>query len=131
MITDLKMPRLDGLGLLRKLREEPDPPPAIVLTAHGDEAALEEALELGAFWFLEKPLRTHMLRVLVDRAVFLRREQANRRALEVTLAHAGKLGSLVGESPAMQEVFRLLQMVGPSKRPGRVDRRPDREGRRR
>src|ERR1022692_480004 len=115
LITDLKMPRLDGLGLLRRLREEPDPPPAIVLTAHGDEAALEEALELGAFWFLEKPLRTHMLRVLVDRAVFLRREQANRRALEVSLAHAGKLGSLVGESPAMQEVFRLLQMVGPSK----------------
>lgn len=115
LITDLKMPRLDGLGLLRRLREEPDPPPAIVLTAHGDEAALEEALQLGAFWFLEKPLRTHMLRVLVDRAVFLRREQTKSRALEVTLAHAGKLGSLVGESPAMQEVFRLLQMVGPSK----------------
>ena len=115
MITDLKMPRLDGLGLLRKLREEPDPPPAIVLTAHGDEAALQEALELGAFWFLEKPLRTHMLRVLVDRAVMLRREQRGKRALEMDLARAGKLGALVGESPAMQEVFRLLQMVGPSK----------------
>ena len=75
LITDLKMPRLDGLRTLRCLREEPNPPPAIVLTAHGDESALEEALELGAFWFLEKPLRTHMLKVLVDRAVYLRREQ--------------------------------------------------------
>src|SRR5438045_542331 len=71
VVTDLKMPRLDGLGLLRKLREDPDPPPTIVLTAHGDEAALQEALEMGAFWFLEKPLRPHMLRVLVDRAVML------------------------------------------------------------
>ena len=115
VITDLKMPRLDGLGLLRRLREEPDPPPAIVLTAHGDEAALDEALELGAFWFLEKPLRTHMLRVLVDRAVFLRRQQCDARAHEVSLAYAGKLGALVGDSPAMQEVFRLLQLVGPSK----------------
>src|SRR5436190_979175 len=115
LITDLKMPRLDGLGLLRRLREEPDPPPAIVLTAHGDEAALEEALSLGAFWFLEKPLRTHMLRVLVDRAVMLRREQRENRVLEMNLAQAGKLGELVGDSPAMQDVFRLLQMVGPSK----------------
>jgi DNA-binding NtrC family response regulator len=115
MITDLKMPRLDGLGLLRKLREDPDPPPAIVLTAHGDEGALEEALKLGAFWFLEKPVRPHMLRVLVDRAVMLRREQRGKRALELDLARAGKLGTLVGDSAAMQEVFRLLNLVGPSK----------------
>jgi DNA-binding NtrC family response regulator len=115
VITDLKMPRLDGLALLRRLQEEPDPPPAIMLTAHGDETALEEALSLGAFWFLEKPLRTPMLRVLVDRAVELRREQRGRKALEIDLARAGKLGPLVGESPAILEVFRLLQLVGPSK----------------
>src|SRR5438128_8988943 len=82
LITDLRMPRLDGLGLLRRLAEDSDRPPAIVLTAHGDEAALEEALQLGAFWFLEKPLRPHMLRVLVDRAIDLYRGKRKSQVLE-------------------------------------------------
>ena len=115
VITDLRMPRLDGLGLLRRLAEDPDRPPSIVLTAHGDEAALEEALGLGAFWFLEKPLRPQMLRVLVDRAVALHRGRRKSQALELDLMRAGKLGVLVGESPAVQEVFRLIQLVAPSK----------------
>jgi len=115
VVTDLRMPRLDGLGLLRRLQESADPPPAIVLTAHGDESALEEALGLGAFWFLEKPLRTHMLRVLVHRAVEINRDRRQRRILEMELMRAGRLGLLVGSSPAIQEIFRLIQLVAPSK----------------
>jgi two-component system response regulator PilR (NtrC family) len=115
VVTDLRMPRLDGLGLLRRLQESGDPPPAIVLTAHGDESALEEALGLGAFWFLEKPLRTHMLRVLVHRAVEINRDRRQRRLLEMELMRAGRLGVLVGSTPAIQEIFRLIQLVAPSK----------------
>ncbi len=115
LITDLRMPRLDGLGLLKQLQDEPNRPPAIILTAHGDESALEKALELGAFWFLEKPPRLEMMRVLVERAIEMHRGLSERKALEWDLMQAGKLGELVGESRGMQEVFRLVQLVAPSK----------------
>ena len=58
VITDLNMPNLDGKGLLEELRKLPAPPPAIVLTAFGNlETALETVHQLGAFWFIEKPLQ--------------------------------------------------------------------------
>ncbi len=115
LITDLIMPRLDGLGLLRHVREELDRLPAIVLTARDDEEALREALELGAFWFLVKPPRMEWLRVLVQRAVERHRVRREREALEMDLMRAGKLAALVGESRPMQEIFRLVRVVAPSK----------------
>src|SRR5688572_10750988 len=57
LVTDLMMPRLDGVQLLTKLRAEGKLPPAIVMTAFGSlEKALEVVHELGGFWFVEKPV---------------------------------------------------------------------------
>ena len=116
IITDLNMPGLDGFGFLQKLQESGDMPPTIVLTAFGSiETAVQTVHELGAFWFLEKPIQPATLEVLLRRAgshAGLRAEKSN---LERQLRYKGSLGELVGTSSKMQEIFALLQQAGPSK----------------
>ena len=116
IITDLNMPGLDGFGLLERLRESGDMPPTIVLTAFGSiENAVKTVHEMGAFWFVEKPIQPATLEVLLRRAgshAGLRAEKSN---LERLLRYKGSLGELVGTSSKMQEIFSLLQQAGPSK----------------
>ena len=116
VITDLNMPNLDGKGLLEELHKSPSPPQSIVLTAFGNlETALETVHQLGAFWFLEKPVPPGALKMILERA--LERRRLSRRAdrLERELASRGVLGDLVGESAAMQEIFSLLQQAAPAR----------------
>src|SRR5690242_9351576 len=69
LVTDLMMPRLDGFELLRTLGAEDRLPPSIVMTAFGSiEKAIEIIHDLGGFWFLEKPVDTRALKVLLTRA---------------------------------------------------------------
>jgi DNA-binding NtrC family response regulator len=123
VITDLNMPGLDGFGFLKRLRESGDMPPTIVLTAYGNiETAVRTVHELGAYWFLEKPLQPQTLEVLLRRAgqqAGLRAENRvlarEKTALERDLRNKGYLGGLVGTSPQMHEIFALLEQAGPSK----------------
>jgi DNA-binding NtrC family response regulator len=121
MITDLNMPRMGGEELLRRLHagEVPlagPPPQSIVLTAHGSlEAAVSMVHELGAFWFLDKPVQTQALRLLIERAANQGQLAARAERLQRELSYRGALGELVGRSPAMQQVFALIQQVAPSK----------------
>ncbi len=116
VITDMMMPVMDGKELLARLREQPRPPLAIVLTAFGSvETAVETVLELGAFWFLEKPFQPRALRPLLDRAVAQRRLESYSERLERQLAGQGVLGELVGSSAAMQAVFSLIRQVAPTR----------------
>src|SRR5437763_2203343 len=116
ILTDLNMPGLDGFGFLQRLRDSGEMPPTIVLTAFGSiETAVKTVHEMGAFWFLEKPIQPATLEVLLRRAgshAGLRAEKSN---LERQLRYKGSLGELVGSSPKMQEIFALLQQAGPSK----------------
>src|SRR3954464_3450032 len=69
ILTDLNMPGMDGFELLDKLRNQGDSPPTIVLTAYGSmDSAIKTVHELGAFWFLEKPIQASALEALVRRA---------------------------------------------------------------
>jgi DNA-binding NtrC family response regulator len=116
VITDLNMPNMDGKGLLEELRKLPSPPPAIVLTAFGNlETALETVHQLGAFWFIEKPLQPQVLKMVVERALDRRRLANHAGRLERELASRGVLGELIGESAAMQEIFAMLQQAAPAK----------------
>ena len=116
IITDLNMPGLDGFGFLQKLRDSGEMPPTIVLTAFGNiETAVKTVHELGAYWFLEKPLQPASLEVLLRRAGSHAHLRAQNHTLERQLSYKGSLGELVGTSPQMQEIFALLQQAGPSK----------------
>lgn len=115
IITDLKMPRMDGFELLRQLRTSTTFPPTIVLTAFGSlDMALSAVHSLGGYWFLEKPVNVGALEVLVERAGsqsnLLRENELLRRDLSLR----GVLCDLVGISKPMQEVFDLIRQVAPT-----------------
>jgi DNA-binding NtrC family response regulator len=115
IITDLMMPRLDGAGLLARLREQSAPPPVIMLTAFGSlETAVRVVHDLGAFWFLEKPLEPSALRLLLERAVSQRRLAEYNETLERRLSVEGVLADLTGASRPMQQIFSLIRQVAPT-----------------
>ncbi len=113
VLLDLNMPGLPGLDVLARVRERPDAPPVLILTAHGSERIAVEAMKRGAYDYLAKPYDIDELRLVVRRALETRdlaRENARlRRALRVD---AG-LGELVGESAAMRRVFEVIARVAP------------------
>ncbi len=116
LVTDLMMPRMDGFELLKRLGASGNMPPAIVLTAFGNiETAVQTMHDLGAFWFLEKPIQPSALRLLLERAASQSRLTEETERLQRQLTYAGVLVDLVGSSPPMQQVFSLIRQVAPSK----------------
>ncbi len=115
IVTDLMMPVMDGSELLRRLREQGSTTPVIVLTAFGNlETAIAVVHDLGAYWFLEKPLQPPALRLLLERAVRQRQLLDSKAALERRLGEEGVVGEMTGSSPAMRAVFTLLRQVAPT-----------------
>lgn len=110
LVTDLKMPQMDGMALVNVIRGEQPELEIIVLTAHGTVAQAVEAMHLGAFDFLEKPLPSPAaLRLVVSRALERQRLQTaleNRRG-----ANAPQLAF---ESPTMRKVQDVLERVAPT-----------------
>ena len=116
LVTDLMMPRVDGFELLKRLSSQGSMPPAIVLTAFGNiETAIQTMHDLGAFWFLEKPIQPSALKVLLERAATQSRLTEETERLQRQLAYQGVLVDLVGSCPSMQQVFSLVRQVAPSK----------------
>jgi DNA-binding NtrC family response regulator len=117
LITDLMMPGMDGMELLRRLKEDSGASPAaIVLTAYGNiDTAVTTVHEYGAFWFFEKPIRPRAFRLLLDRAIAQHRLVEKSERLERQLSSQGVLGRLIGSSPAMQEIFFLIRQAAPTR----------------
>jgi DNA-binding NtrC family response regulator len=116
MVTDLMMPRMDGTELLRRLNAQSGAPTTIVVTAFGSlETAISTIHELGAFWFMEKPIQPRALRTLLERAAHHSRLAEETERLQRQLSYQGTLGELTGRSAAMQQVFSLIRQVAPSR----------------
>jgi DNA-binding NtrC family response regulator len=116
LVTDLMMPRMDGFELLKRLGSQSSLPPTIVLTAFGNiETAVQTMHDLGAFWFLEKPIQPSALKVLLERAATQSRLAEEAERLQRRLLYQGVLVDLVGTCSAMQQVFSLIRQVAPSK----------------
>jgi DNA-binding NtrC family response regulator len=116
LVTDLMMPRMDGFELLKQLSRQGDGPPSIVLTAFGNiETAIQTMHDLGAFWFLEKPIQPSALKVLLERAATQSRLAQETERLYRQLSYQGVLVDLVGSCPPMQQVFSMIRQVAPSK----------------
>ncbi|MDQ2945952.1 MAG: sigma-54 dependent transcriptional regulator [Acidobacteriota bacterium] len=116
LVTDLMMPRMDGFELLKRLSAQGNGPTSIVLTAFGNiETALQTMHDLGAFWFLEKPIQPSALKVLLERAATQSRLTEETERLQRQLAYQGVLVDLVGSCAPMQQVFSMIRQVAPSK----------------
>ncbi|HEX4770082.1 MAG TPA: sigma-54 dependent transcriptional regulator [Bryobacteraceae bacterium] len=116
IVTDLMMPRMDGFELMKRLGTDGNMPPSIVLTAFGNiETAIQTIHELGAFWFLEKPIQPAALKVLLERAASQSRLAEETERLHRQLMNMGVLVDMVGTSKPMQQVFDVVRQVAPSK----------------
>jgi two-component system response regulator AtoC len=116
VLTDLKMPGLGGLELLRELRARDADVPVIVLTAHGTVETAVEAMKLGAVDYLVKPLDVDAIEVIIRRALDLHRYQSENRYFREREEEApAAFESLVGSSPAMQQVYELVRRIAPTR----------------
>ncbi len=114
VITDLRMPRMDGMQLLEHIAAQPQQVAVVLLTAQGSVDSAVAAMKRGAFDFIEKPVNPTRLRNILQNASRLRGAERELEASRRKLRDIGVLGSLVGPSKRMQEVFRLIEMVAPS-----------------
>src|ERR1700676_4964285 len=114
LIADVELPGMNGLDLLKQLGEEIHDVPAIIITGKGSEERAVAAIESGAFWYIEKPLKGPVLRALLDRALSKARDKRNLAVLQRQLREAGRQGDLVGSSKPMQNVMRIVEMAAPS-----------------
>ena len=117
VIADMIMPVIDGLGLLKPLAAAVPDAAVILLTAHGSIETAVAAMREGAYDYMAKPVDPRRLRVLVEKAV--EKVQVNREVtvLRRQLKESRGLGPLLGVSPAMQEVYRLIEMAAASPAP--------------
>ncbi|MCA0961053.1 sigma-54-dependent transcriptional regulator [Salipiger bermudensis] len=105
VISDIKMPGMDGIQFLKKLMGADSALPVIMITGHGDVPMAVEAMRIGAFDFLEKPFNPDRMSELAKKATNARRLTLDNRALRRELSDGGQLMSkLIGQSPAMERL---------------------------
>ena len=114
LLTDLKMPGMDGIGLMEEALREAPSCSAVVMTAHGSVDSAVEAMKKGAFDYLTKPLDRDRLLLVLERAMETVRLRGENRRLRAQLHERFRLGNIVGIHGTMQDVFRLVEKVAPS-----------------
>ena len=114
VITDLKMPRMGGIELLQRLAEQAQAMAVIVVTAQGTIDSAVQAMRLGAYDYITKPIDTQRLRAMLQNASALLGTRAELESTRRRLRDSGSLGQLRGTSRKMQEIFRLIELVSPS-----------------
>jgi DNA-binding NtrC family response regulator len=115
IVTDIKMPRIDGLELLRRAREQAPHAAVILITAFGTIETAVAALKEGAFDYLTKPVKPDELANKVRQAVAQREMAAEIACLHAQLNERYGFENLVGKSPAMRAVFEKVRLVADTK----------------
>ncbi|OPZ10750.1 MAG: Transcriptional regulatory protein ZraR [candidate division BRC1 bacterium ADurb.BinA364] len=110
-ILDIKMPRLDGIQALGRLRAIDPSLPVVMITAHGGRAIAMDAVRLGAYDFFEKPFDMQEMRVVVKRALERGALQRQIEALAEELRAKRAFGDIIGQSKAMRDALDLVRRV--------------------
>ncbi|HUX83501.1 MAG TPA: sigma-54 dependent transcriptional regulator [Halothiobacillus sp.] len=113
ILTDLRMPKLDGIGLLKAIRERGDDIPVVVLTAHGSVASAVEAMKLGATDYIIRPFEMSTVELAVSRALAMDRVQRENRFLREERERGW--GEFIGQSQNMQDLYQLIRQVAPAR----------------
>jgi DNA-binding NtrC family response regulator len=116
MLTDINMPRMNGIELLRRLKEKrSNPPEIIMLTGHATVESAIESMKLGAYDYLTKPYRISELAALVSQAAEKYRLKVDNQRLRAQIERKTlEIPEIVAVSPQMKEILRLVQRVAPS-----------------
>ena len=113
VLTDLRMPRKDGLELLRELRQRGENVPVIVLTAYGTIETAVEAMKLGAADYIIRPFEIETIELAVTRTLAVSVVQRENRFLRDEVSKGW--GEFIGTSEAMQALYRMMQQVAPAR----------------
>jgi len=115
VMLDLMLPGLNGLEALPAIRESAARPSVIMMTAYGSVESAVAAMKVGAFHYLTKPFKNDEVLLLLAKAIEQRRLLDENRRLREALAERHRFDRLVGRSRAMQDVFRLIEQIAPSR----------------
>jgi DNA-binding NtrC family response regulator len=114
VISDLVMPRMDGLGLLRALQQQGADATTLLLTAQGTVETAVEAMKAGAYDYLTKPIDIQRLKVLLDKIVERLETLREVKALRRQLREHGTFGPLIGNSPEMRKIYQVIEQAAPT-----------------
>src|SRR5262245_43760331 len=111
VITDLRMPKLDGMELLRRITALEDPMPVVMITAHGTVDTAVEALKTGAFDYITKPFDQHDVRTIVRKALRTQDLSASEASRPMTGGPEGGRYGIIGQSAGLLDVYAVLDRV--------------------
>ncbi|MCZ6633458.1 MAG: response regulator, partial [bacterium] len=111
VITDLKMPGMDGMEVLRGIKERRPGTTVIVFTGFGTVEDAVMAMKEGAFDFIQKPIKPDEFRIVVERALNQQRLEVENEALKQQLEERFRFDNIIGRSPAMARVFDLVRKI--------------------
>src|SRR5256886_5343016 len=114
VITDLVMPRMDGLALLRALQQQGADVTTLILTAQGTVETAVEAMKEGAYDYLTKPVDLQRLKILLDKIVERLETLREVKALRRQLREHGTFGSMIGNSPEMRKIYGVIEQAAPT-----------------
>ena len=114
VLTDMKMPKMDGIELLEKIKDKDKNLPVIMMTAHGTVDKAVEAMQKGAYSYILKPFDNSRLIIFVNKAIGMYRMVKENRQLRMAVESKYSFGNIIGKSKVMQDVFETIRKVAPA-----------------
>ena len=115
VLTDLKLPNMDGLQFLALIRRQNSQVPVVMMTAFGSVETAVEAMKAGATDFLLKPFSLDHLMQVVQKALEMRALREENRELKAALGRRYEFDNIIGRSPGMQDIFATIERVAPTR----------------
>ncbi len=115
VVTDLRMPKVSGNEVLKRVAGSYPGMPVIVLTGHGTIEDAVDSMRVGAFDFITKPVNLDHLSMLIRRALESRELERQNQELQREIESQKRISSIIGRSPEMKKIFDLLRRVAPTK----------------
>ncbi|KJS32278.1 MAG: Fis family transcriptional regulator [Desulfatitalea sp. BRH_c12] len=114
VLTDMKMPKMDGIELLQRIKAVNPELPVIMMTAYGTVEKAVEAMQKGAYSYILKPFDNEQLILYVDKAMAMYRVVKENRQLRSAVETRYNFGNIIGKSKPMQDVFETIRKVAPA-----------------
>lgn len=115
VILDIRLPGISGLEVLKRIAEKGEGIPVIMITAYHDMETTIQAMKLGAYEYIHKPIDVDELEIAIDKVVNNQKLNTRLENLIMEISEDYKVNNIVGRSKAMQEIFKIIGLVSESK----------------